>query len=94
MREKSIGLAILGRAPLLGLLRFYRIAISPALGPACRYEPTCSAYAEEAVRRFGACRGTYLALRRLLRCHPFARGGLDPVPVAVGAARGRAPAQE
>ena len=84
MREKSIGLAILGRAPLLGLLRFYRIAISPALGPACRFEPTCSAYAEEAIRRFGACQGSYLALRRLLRCHPFARGGLDPVPVAGG----------
>ena len=94
MREKSIGLATLGRAPLLGLLHFYRVAISPALGPACRYEPSCSAYAEEAVRRFGAGRGIYLALRRLLRCHPFARGGLDPVPVAVGNSRRHAPAQE
>lgn len=94
MRETSIPVASLARAPLLGLLRFYRIAISPALGPACRYEPSCSAYAEEAVRRFGAGRGTYLALRRLLRCHPFARGGLDPVPTALAATPGRAPAQE
>ena len=70
----------LGRAPLLGLLRGYRLAISPAIGPACRFEPTCSVYAEEAIVRYGACKGSYLALRRLLRCHPFARGGLDPVP--------------
>jgi len=91
---KSLGLATLGRAPLLGLLRLYRIAISPALGPACRYEPSCSAYAEEAIRRFGAWRGSYLALRRLLRCHPFARGGMDPVPLAAGPNPGRAPAEE
>jgi len=81
MRGTANALAWLVRAPLLGLLRFYRVAISPARAPACRYEPTCSAYAEEAVRRFGACHGLYLALRRLLRCHPFAAGGLDPVPV-------------
>ncbi len=94
MRGKSTALAALGRVPLLGLLRFYRIAISPALGPACRYEPSCSAYAEEAVRRFGAGRGSYLALRRLLRCHPFARGGLDPVPPAAPLSRVQTPAQE
>jgi len=70
----------LGRAPLVGLVRVYRATISPMLGPACRFEPTCSAYAEQAIERFGACKGSYLALRRLLRCHPFARGGLDPVP--------------
>ena len=94
MREKSRAFASLGRAPLLGLLRFYRVALSPALGPACRYEPSCSAYAEEAVRRFGAARGSYLALRRLLRCHPFARGGLDPVPTAGQPSIRQTPAQE
>lgn len=72
----------LGKASLVSLLRAYRIAISPAIGPACRFEPTCSAYAEQAILRFGACRGSYLALRRILRCHPFARAGLDPVPAA------------
>jgi conserved hypothetical protein YidD len=70
----------LGKAALLALLRVYRSAISPALGPACRFEPTCSVYAQQAIERFGALRGGYLALRRILRCHPFAPGGLDPVP--------------
>ena len=62
------------------LLRSYRAAIAPAIGPVCRYTPSCSVYAEEAVQRWGVVRGGYLALRRVLRCHPFARGGLDPVP--------------
>jgi hypothetical protein len=61
-------------------LRSYRAAIAPAIGPVCRYTPSCSVYAEEAVERWGVVRGGYLALRRVLRCHPFARGGLDPVP--------------
>jgi hypothetical protein len=82
MTSSTSRFEILGKAPLVGLLRAYRFAISPALGPACRFEPTCSAYAEEAIERFGACRGSYLALRRILRCHPFARGGPDPVPSA------------
>ncbi|MDR1998624.1 MAG: membrane protein insertion efficiency factor YidD, partial [Frankiaceae bacterium] len=56
---------------LVGLLRFYRTWISPALPPSCRHAPTCSAYALEAVSRFGAVRGGYLAVRRLLRCHPW-----------------------
>jgi hypothetical protein len=75
----------LARAPLVGLLRAYRFAISPAIGPACRFEPSCSVYAEQAIVRFGVVRGSILALRRLLRCHPFARAGLDPVPPAAPA---------
>lgn len=65
---------------LLAALRFYKAQISPALPPACRYSPTCSEYAIEAVERYGAWRGSAMAIRRLLSCHPFARGGYDPVP--------------
>lgn len=61
-------------------IRFYRIAISPMMAPHCRFYPSCSAYAEEAFRRHGAAKGMYLALHRVLRCHPWADGGLDPVP--------------
>lgn len=67
-------------AALVLLVRAYRLTLSPLLGPACRFEPTCSAYAEEAIRRFGPTRGGALAIRRILRCHPFATAGLDPVP--------------
>ena len=88
MTKKATGFERLGRTPLLGLLHLYRVAISPAIGPACRFEPTCSAYAEQAIERFGACKGGYLALRRILRCHPFARAGLDPVPAAAPPASG------
>jgi putative membrane protein insertion efficiency factor len=62
------------------LIRFYRRALSPAVGPCCRFEPSCSAYAEEAIHEHGAFRGLGLAAWRVLRCHPFARAGLDPVP--------------
>ena len=65
---------------LIGLLKAYRFAISPLYGPVCRYHPTCSAYALEAVTRHGSLRGSWLALRRVLRCHPWAAGGYDPVP--------------
>lgn len=61
-------------------IRFYRIAISPMMAPHCRFHPSCSAYAEEAIRRHGAMKGMALAVNRILRCHPWAEGGLDPVP--------------
>jgi len=60
-------------------IRFYRRFVSPALGPRCRYYPTCSAYAEEAVRELGPVRGMILGAWRVLRCNPFSRGGLDPL---------------
>lgn len=65
---------------LLTLIRFYRRWVSPMTPPSCRFTPTCSAYAEEAVQRYGGLRGGWLALRRLLRCHPFGDSGYDPVP--------------
>ena len=65
---------------LLVLLRLYKLLLSPLLPVACRFHPTCSDYAAEAVNRFGAARGGWLAARRLCRCHPFAAGGCDPVP--------------
>lgn len=68
---------------MLASLRFYKRRISPLLPPACKYMPTCSEYAMQAVERYGAVYGGYLAARRLLRCHPFAKGGYDPVPERV-----------
>ncbi|MGO0123468.1 membrane protein insertion efficiency factor YidD [Desulfothermobacter acidiphilus] len=65
---------------LLGLIKFYQTVISPCLPARCRFYPSCSAYAYEAIARYGACRGLLLAGRRLLRCHPFNPGGYDPVP--------------
>lgn len=61
------------------LLRFYKSAISPYLGNNCRFTPTCSEYAMEAIQRYGACKGSWMALKRLLRCNPFCKGGYDPV---------------
>lgn len=69
---------------VLMLIRGYRRFISPLFLPSCRYSPTCSAYALEAVERFGLLRGGGLALRRILRCHPFHPGGYDPVPPSPG----------
>jgi len=68
------------RALLLGLVRLYRATVSRALPAACRFYPSCSAYAETALSRHGATRGSWLTARRLLRCHPFHPGGIDPVP--------------
>jgi uncharacterized protein len=68
------------KRPLLALFAAYQRWISPTRGRRCRYEPTCSAYAAEAVSRFGAARGLLLAAWRLLRCNPFSHGGFDPVP--------------
>lgn len=65
---------------LLFLVRFYQRAISPYTRPSCKYYPTCSNYAVEAIERFGAGKGFCLALCRVLRCNPFSRGGYDPVP--------------
>lgn len=65
---------------LIMLLKGYRAVISPVLGPRCRFLPSCSEYAVEALATHGAAKGGLLSVRRLLRCHPFASGGLDPVP--------------
>ena len=72
------------RTLLLGLIRVYQLTLSPWLGVRCRYEPTCSRYAAEAITRFGPWRGSWLAARRLGRCHPWGRSGYDPVPAAEG----------
>ncbi len=71
--------SFLGRVMVL-LLRGYKRFISPWLPPACRYYPTCSDYCSEAVKRYGVLRGGWLGMRRLCRCHPFRKGGYDPVP--------------
>ena len=68
------------KTALLLLIRFYRAAISPLFPPSCRYVPTCSQDAMEAIGKYGAAKGGWLALKRILRCHPFHKGGYDPVP--------------
>jgi putative membrane protein insertion efficiency factor len=65
---------------MLSLIRFYQLAISPYHKPCCRFTPTCSRYAYEAIIKYGALKGGYLALKRILRCNPFCKGGYDPVP--------------
>jgi len=68
------------RALLIGVVKGYRLFLSPWLGSACRFEPTCSVYSLQALEQHGAAAGSYLTVRRLLRCHPWCDGGLDPVP--------------
>lgn len=68
------------KAVALALIRIYRAVLSPFLGTHCRYHPTCSVYAAEAIRRYGFLKGAFLGAKRLLRCHPFHEGGIDPVP--------------
>ena len=65
---------------MIALIKLYRYAVSPYLAPSCRYTPTCSSYAIEAVQRFGVFRGSWLAIRRISRCHPWHEAGYDPVP--------------
>ncbi len=66
---------------LLSMIQFYRRHISPLTPPSCRFTPTCSAYAQEAINKYGACKGSWLAIKRLCRCHPFYKGDyFDPVP--------------
>jgi len=64
----------------LGFIRLYQLAISPHFPPACRYYPSCSSYAYDAVKKHGVFRGCWLAVKRIIRCHPFHSGGYDPVP--------------
>jgi len=66
---------------LIAIIRLYRALISPLFPPSCRFQPTCSQYAIEAVERFGIIQGSWLAVKRILRCHPFHPGGYDPVPM-------------
>ena len=68
------------RKILIGIIRIYQYGISPYLPPHCRYTPTCSAYAVEAINEFGIFRGGWMALKRLGRCHPWHEGGYDPIP--------------
>lgn len=70
--------------PLIQIVRFYRLAISPWLGANCRFDPTCSGYAIEALERHGVLKGSWLAARRIGRCHPWGESGHDPVPDSAG----------
>jgi uncharacterized protein len=76
----TVGLGV--KRLLLGLITAYRYLVGPFLGPSCRFYPTCSAYASEAIATHGAMRGTWLAVKRIAKCHPWHPGGIDPVPPA------------
>ncbi len=68
------------RRLVVGFIKLYQLLLSPILGQNCRFQPTCSHYASQAIDRFGVIKGGYLSLRRLIKCHPFHEGGYDPVP--------------
>ena len=82
MPAVSVGYVMRGvpRKLATTVIRAYQIALSPVIGPACRYEPSCSTYAVVAIERYGVLRGSWLAMRRLFRCHPLGGFGMDPVP--------------
>ena len=80
MKQAAALLLRMPQVVLIGLVKSYRLLLSPALGSACRFEPSCSAYSLQALQQHGAAGGSYLTLRRLARCHPWCDGGMDPVP--------------
>ncbi|MDP3481110.1 MAG: membrane protein insertion efficiency factor YidD [Desulfoprunum sp.] len=75
----ELSISQLPKRCLLGLVRGYQYFISPLFPPCCRFTPTCSAYTIQAIEKYGVFRGSFLSLRRILRCHPFSQGGYDPV---------------
>lgn len=80
MKPIAAALIRLPQTLLIGLVKAYRLLLSPWLGSACRFEPSCSAYSMQALQQHGAAMGSYLTLRRLARCHPWCDGGIDAVP--------------
>lgn len=93
-RRAWVAVRGLPAAALIGFFRLWQILVSPQYGQTCRFYPSCSAYGLEAVRTHGALRGLWLTARRLLRCHPWNPGGVDPVPPRAGNAVGRAHADD
>lgn len=83
MKPSFGALLVIPQRMLITLVKAYRLLLSPWLGSACRFEPTCSVYSLQALQQYGAVGGSYLTLRRLGRCHPWCEGGCDPVPVAL-----------
>ena len=97
MSRLRVALRGLSRVPvlvLLGAVRLWQLLVSPTYGQTCRFYPSCSAYAAEALQRHGAARGTWLTVRRLARCHPWNPGGVDPVPPSRAGAAPGAPGDE
>jgi len=83
-RDHEVRLGVLARIgilPFLGVIYLYRVTLSPIIGGQCRYEPTCSRYGIQAYKTYGPVRGSAMTIGRILRCHPFSKGGYDPVPI-------------
>lgn len=80
MEKTQKALRKLATLPFIALIRFYQVALSPFLGSNCRFHPTCSQYALESIKTYGCIKGVWLSSRRILKCHPFHPGGIDPVP--------------